>query len=178
MERRQINYDDRLGLTLRKLRAPGLLLAARGLHDEPPNIMTIGWATFGIIWGKPLCIVLVRPSRYTYRLIEACQDFSVNVPAEGMDDIVAYCGTVSGRDHAKFAEKGLTAAPSNSISSPVVAECLVHYECKVVHHNDVVPATLAPELKSAAYPTGDYHRLYYGEILRTTERADIESLLR
>lgn len=33
---------------------------------DQPNFMTIGWATAGIMWGKPVVMVAVRLSRYTH----------------------------------------------------------------------------------------------------------------
>jgi flavin reductase (DIM6/NTAB) family NADH-FMN oxidoreductase RutF len=110
-------------------------------------------------------IVLVRPSRYTYQCLEATNDFTVNVPTQEMAEIVSFCGTVSGRDHDKFAEKNLTAAPGRKVKSPTIAECVIHYECQVVHKNDVIPAQLDRAIQVGAYPAGDYHRLYYGEIV-------------
>jgi flavin reductase (DIM6/NTAB) family NADH-FMN oxidoreductase RutF len=127
--------------------------------------MTIGWGTIGIIWGKPIFVVLVRPSRYTHGLIEQMEDFTVNVPAADMADVVAFCGSASGRDHDKFAEKGLIAVPGRKVKSPIIDQCVIHYECKVVHKNDVLKDNLASEIISSAYPRGDFHTIYYGEIL-------------
>ncbi len=60
----EVSYTDYLKETLDTVRKPGLLLVAADA-DGKPNAMTIGWGTVGIIWGKPIFIVLVRPSRYT-----------------------------------------------------------------------------------------------------------------
>ena len=155
---------DYLKETLDKLRNPGLLLVSVDA-DGKPNAMTIGWGTIGIIWGKPIFVVLVRPSRYTHGLIEQTEDFTVNVPSADMADVVAFCGSASGRDHDKFAEKGLVAVPGRKVKSPIIDQCVIHYECKVVHKNDVLKDNLAGEIISSAYPRGDFHTIYYGEIL-------------
>ena len=34
--------------------------------DGVPYVMTIGWAQLGIVCGKPIMSVLVRPSRFTH----------------------------------------------------------------------------------------------------------------
>ena len=39
-----------------------VLLVSQG-KEGLPNVMAIGWGTVGIIWGKPIFVVLVRPSR-------------------------------------------------------------------------------------------------------------------
>jgi len=62
-------YDECLKETLEVMGGRGLLLVSVD-KDGKPNAMTIGWGTIGIIWGKPIFAVLVRPSRYTYGLIE------------------------------------------------------------------------------------------------------------
>ena len=127
--------------------------------------MTIGWATFGIIWGLPVLVVLVRPSRYTYQFIEESQVFTVNVPSAQMRDFVSFCGTESGRDVDKLVEVAIS--PAQEIPSATIDDCPLVYECQVVHWNDVDPDTLAAKVSARAYPRGDYHRLYYGQILGT-----------
>ncbi len=164
MTKTPVDYTTYLAQTVKALADPGLLLAAEDAGSKP-NAMAIGWATIGIIWGKPVFIVLVRPSRYTYQLIESAGGYSVNVPTPELSETVMYCGTVSGREHDKFQEKGLTALPATRVSAPLIQECPINYECKVVHKSDVVPAELAPEIRESAYPGGDYHRVYFGEIL-------------
>ncbi|MEA1964586.1 MAG: flavin reductase family protein, partial [Candidatus Aerophobetes bacterium] len=120
-----------------------------------------------IIWNKPIFVVLVRPSRFTYNLIKNTGVFTVNVPSEGMIEAVSFCGTVSGRDYNKFKEKGLTPLPGKRVESPLIKECLLHYECKVVHKNVVIPGELTPNISSLFYPENDYHDILFGEIMAT-----------
>ena len=127
--------------------------------------MTIGWGQVGILWRKPVFTVLVRPSRYTYTLIEETREFTVNVLPESLKEIARFCGTASGRDRDKFREKGLTAAPALKIQVPIIEECLVHVECRILYQSDLAPSELVPSLIPALYPKGDFHRLYFGEIL-------------
>ena len=44
------------------------------------NTMSIAWATLGIAWKVPVLMVMVRPSRYTFGLIENADDFTVTFP--------------------------------------------------------------------------------------------------
>ena len=149
----------------------GFLLTSRDANGRP-NTMAIGWATLGRVWERPMFVALVRPSRYTYDCLEATGDFTVNVTYPEMHDDLMYCGTVSGRDHDKFAERGLTAADSVTVASPYIEECGLIYECKVVQYTDVVPANFAPQIIEGCYPSGDFHRVYFGEILRTAADGD------
>ena len=115
----------------------GVLLVSGEM--EKPNVMTIGWGTIGIIWGKPIFITLVRPSRYTHGLIEKGKEFTVNVPTLEMEEVVSFCGTASGKDYDKFKEKNLTPFPGKKVKCPVIKECSIFYECRVVHKNLVIP---------------------------------------
>ena len=172
----EATYTEYLKETLSALRRPGLLLVSADA-DGKPNAMTIGWGTIGIIWGKPIFTVLVRPSRYTHDLMEHTNDFTVNVPSADMTSIVAFCGSASGRDHDKFAEKGLIAVPGKKVKSPIIEQCVIHYECKVVHKNDVLKDKLASEIVSSAYSGGDFHTIYYGEILSVYASPDAREKL-
>ena len=65
MAKTDIAFTDHFDRFCGALGSGGSLLVS--LDDKgKPNVMTIGWATLGIVWGRPICTVLVRPSRYTY----------------------------------------------------------------------------------------------------------------
>jgi flavin reductase (DIM6/NTAB) family NADH-FMN oxidoreductase RutF len=168
----EIGYSDQLGKTLSVMGKMGLLLVSADSAGKP-NAMTIGWGTVGIIWGKPIFTVLVRPSRYTYNLMEQSADFTVNVPTPNMADIVAFCGSKSGRDYDKFKEKGLIALSGKNVKSPIIEQCAIHYECKIVHKNDVMKDNLEGRIVSSAYKSGDFHTIYYGEILGVYASLDL-----
>lgn len=164
MDYSNVPYTTYLHETLSLLAKPGLLLVAAGV-DGKPNAMTIGWATIGVIWRKPIFTVLVRHSRYTYKLLEESDSFTVAVPSRTLYKAVNFCGTRSGRDYDKFKECDLTALHSQTVSAPGIAGCPLIYECQIVHRSDVVPANLTGDIQTRVYPHGDYHRIYDGEIL-------------
>ena len=139
----------------------GLLLVS----GRKANPMTIGWGVIGQIWGRPMFQVLVRPSRHSFSLLEELGEFTVCVPTSDQKKELALCGTKSGRDLDKIQACGFSVTASAHISVPFITECSAHYECRVVHVNDLVNATLAPELIERSYPAGDFHRVYYGQIL-------------
>ena len=176
MEHLNVPYDTYLQETLSALSRPGLLLVSAGA-DGKPNAMTIGWGTIGIIWGKPIFTVLVRPSRYTYQLLEQSDSFAVCVPSKTLHSAVNFCGTRSGRDYDKFAECNMTPLPSTRVSAPGITECPIIYECQIVHTNDVIPANLTSEIQSSAYPGGNFHRIYFGEILTVRALPNAAELL-
>ncbi len=165
MTKRIVDFRDCQVETLQAFDGRRVLLASQG-NDGRPNAMAIGWGSMGIIWKKPIFTVLVRPSRYSQGLIEQSGEFTVNVAAPGMEGAVKYCGTVSGRDFDKFAVQGLTALAASQVKTPLIKECLIHYECRVVYKSDLDPAALAQPILSETFGGSvDFHRIYYGEIV-------------
>jgi flavin reductase (DIM6/NTAB) family NADH-FMN oxidoreductase RutF len=164
MNKVQVRFTDFFAQTIQRMREDGLLLASVGA-DGKADVMTIGWGTMGCIWSRPVFIVLVRPSRYTYGRLEQVSDFTVNVPPRELAAAVSFCGTVSGRHHDKFQEAHLTPMPGREVRSPIIQECVVHYECRILHRNDLAPEALAQAVREEFYPSGDFHRVYFGEIV-------------
>lgn len=132
------------------------------------NTMTIGWATIGFVWRKPVLMVAVRDSRHTFGILEKAADFTVSVPSGDMNDAVMYCGTKSGRDVDKFTTCDLKTKTALEVTSPVIETPGVHFECKIIYKSAMDPALLDPALDSL-YPEKDYHTLYFGEILAAYE---------
>jgi flavin reductase (DIM6/NTAB) family NADH-FMN oxidoreductase RutF len=176
MPKEIVSYTTYLNETLTLLVDPGLLLVSQG-RNGIPNAMAIGWGTVGIIWGKRIFTVLVRPSRYTFSRLEESASFTVNVPSPALYRAVDFCGTRSGRDYDKFAECSMTAEPSRTIATPGIAESPAIYECRIVHTNDVISANLDPLIVADAYPSGNFHRIHYGEILAVRAEANPRALL-
>jgi flavin reductase (DIM6/NTAB) family NADH-FMN oxidoreductase RutF len=164
MAKKIADYRDHIGETIKAFNEERVLLVSRGKKGLP-NVMAIGWGTIGILWRRPIFIVMVRPSRYTYKLIEETGEFTVNIATPELKEVVQYCGTVSGRDHNKFKEKQLTAIPSKEVKTPIIKECILHFECRVVYKNDLIPSELEKSIIQTLYSKGDFHRVYLGEIL-------------
>jgi flavin reductase (DIM6/NTAB) family NADH-FMN oxidoreductase RutF len=164
MAKRITDHRKHIEETIKAFDEDRVLLVSCG-KEGLPNAMAIGWGTTGIIWRRPIFAVLVRPSRYTYKLIEETGEFTVNIVPPRLKEVVQYCGTVSGRDHDKFKEKKLTAIQSKKVRTPIIRECILHFECKVVNKSDLVPSGMEKSIINTLYPQGDFHRVYFGEIL-------------
>lgn len=130
---------------------------------EALNTMTIGWATIGFAWRKPIMMVMVRNSRHTFSLIEKAVDFTVSVPTGDMKKEIAFCGTKSGRDVDKFKECMLETESSRQVVSPIIKIPGIHFECHIVYKNAIDPTRLIRDYDQI-YPEKDYHTLYFGEI--------------
>lgn len=100
------------------------------------NIITIGWAGT-ICTNPPMLSISVRPERYSYHMIEETGDFVVNLTTEELAYATDYCGVKSGRDVDKFKELHLTADKADYVQAPLIGECPVNIECKVVKKEDL-----------------------------------------
>ena len=147
----------------------GALLTVKA--DGKVNSMTIGWGTLGIEWGKPLCTVFVRESRFTKELLDKNPEFTLNIPMdEDCREILKLCGTKSGRNMDKIEALGLTLEESEAVSVPGIRELPLTLECKVIYKQDQDSAAMNEDAlshypKTPEFPEGDFHTAYYGQIV-------------
>jgi flavin reductase (DIM6/NTAB) family NADH-FMN oxidoreductase RutF len=132
------------------------------------NTMTVGWATVGIVWSKPIMMVAVRNSRYTFGIIEKSKDFTISFPKNEMKEELTFCGTKSGRTCDKFKECGLKISAAQKTLSPIIQTPGIHFECKIVYKSAMDPSSLDAGYRQL-YPKNDFHTLYFGEILECYE---------
>ncbi|MDR1920390.1 MAG: flavin reductase family protein [Candidatus Adiutrix sp.] len=105
------------------------------------NIMTAAWG--GIASSDPPCLsVSIRPSRWSYAAILANRAFTVSIPDSRLAAAADYAGLVSGRDHDKFAQAGLTAVRAEKVNAPYVGESPVAIECELYKTLDLGAHTL------------------------------------
>ena len=162
---KQLNYNDILGILNEKLANGGVFFNVNG--ENGPNTMTIGWAYMGTSWRKNIFIAMIRPQRYSFELIEKTGEFTVSVPTKNaLKKELAFAGTKSGRNFNKFEGHGLTAVPAQEIETSIVGECGLHFECRTMLTQDMTPDRMAEELVNGTYAPGDFHTMFFGEILR------------
>lgn len=113
-----------------------------------PNIITLG-ETFNLSIRDPVIVgIAIAPQRYSHELISAQGEFVVNLPPADLREKVLRCGRVSGREVDKFAEVGLTPLPATDVAPPLIAECPINIECRLLEVQTI----------------GD-HDLFQGEVL-------------
>ncbi len=97
---------------------------------EKANIITLAWA--GTICSDPVMLsVSIRPSRYSYDIINETGEFVVNLVTADLTKSCDWCGVRSGKDFDKFKEMNLTEYKSDFISAPAIKESPVNLYCKV-----------------------------------------------
>ena len=82
-----------------------LITAAK---EGKSNTMTASWGGLGVMWGKKVAYVVIRPQRYTKEFIDVAESFSLSFLPEKFRKELSYLGSVSGRDEDKIAKAGLS----------------------------------------------------------------------
>ena len=114
-----------------------------------PNIITIAAVT-AASHDPPMFSIAVRDDRYSNDLIEKAGEFVINVPTANMAKEAAICGKLSGKNTDKFKVANLTPVKADLVKAPLIKECPINIECKVVA--SVKPGT---------------HRIFFGQAVVT-----------
>ena len=153
----------------------GWMLITAGNIDSGPgrwNTMTASWGGFGVLWGKDVAFMFIRPSRQTRGFADANPLFTLSFFDEKYRDALNFCGEKSGRDHDKAGETGLTPVVfGDNIAAGRAAGAVAFKEaseivvCRKIYTQDIDPAKFLDPGISGFYPQPDYHRMYVGEVL-------------
>lgn len=147
----------------------GIFLTTKG--EAKSNTMIISWGMIGQMWNKPVIMVMVRPSRYSHDLLESKKEFTVTLPKAGVaKDHMKIAGSESGLTVDKIAKMDLTLIDSRAVSVPTIQMPGIHLECKLMFKSEMLPeGIVAPEGFKNLYPDGDYHTLYFAEIVEINQ---------
>ena len=105
-----------------------------GAHVEnKPNFNTIVW--FNMLHDNPPLIGVAMSKRhYTNQGIKKNNTFSINIPTSDMVIVTDYCGLHSGSKVDK--SKEFTIFYGDLKTAPMIKECSVNIECKLVNTID------------------------------------------
>jgi flavin reductase (DIM6/NTAB) family NADH-FMN oxidoreductase RutF len=142
------------------------VLAAGDFPARKFNAMTVNWGSMGIMWGRPFVQTVVRPTRFTCGFTEAYDNFTLCAFPETFREALNILGSKSGRDTDKIAAAGLTPMASRLVSSPAFAEAELIFECRKIYASKIDPAGFQDPAIDSNYSGGDYHRVYFGQVLR------------
>ena len=130
-----------------------------------PNPMTVSWGGLGTLWNRPVATVYVRPTRFTFTLLEAEPCFTLNFLPERFRAALDLCGSTSGRATDKWQATGLGRMPGETVPVPRVAEAELALECRVLATLDLDPERFLDPSVDELYPRKDYHRVVLGEVM-------------
>jgi flavin reductase (DIM6/NTAB) family NADH-FMN oxidoreductase RutF len=142
-----------------------LLLTSGDFAAGDYNCMTVGWGSFGVMWGRPFAQIVVRPVRYTYQFMEKYPTFTLCAFPREYRQAINLLGNKSGRDSDKIAESGLTPTAASVVAAPIYTQAELAIECRKMYWQDFDPAHFLDPQIDKNYPRKDYHRIYFGEIM-------------
>lgn len=138
-----------------------LITAAK---EGKSNTMTASWGGLGVMWGKKVAYVVIRPQRYTKEFIDVAESFSLSFFPEKFRKELSYLGSVSGRDEDKIAKAGLSLTYQEEV--PYFEESELVLICKKLFVQEFKDESfLDKSILDTWYKAGDNHYLYIAEII-------------
>lgn len=102
---------------------------------EESNILTVAWT--GITNTiPPKTYISVRPSRFSYHLIQNSGEFVINLTTSDLIKKADYCGIYTGAKVDKFEKCQLTKEKASVVSCPLISQSPLSIECRVT---EIIP---------------------------------------
>ena len=144
------------------------MLITAGTKDRC-NTMTASWGALGVLWGAPMATVYIRPQRYTKQFVDENEYFTLSFFPEQYRQQLSLCGTKSGREVDKVKECGFTVAEGEG-GAPYFEQAELVLVCRKRMAVPMDPAAMPEDVKEKWYE-GDYHTMYWGEIVEALVQA-------
>ena len=145
---------------LSKLKGGALLTATK--ENGEINTMTVSWGGVGILWGKEVAFVFIRPQRHTFEFAENGSKMSLTFFEEDKKDVLTYCGTKSGRDVDKFKDCNLKCSLVDGY--PVFEDAKYTLKLKKLYADTIKKDCFIDTECLKWYKNDDFHTVYVCEI--------------
>lgn len=130
------------------------------------NTMTASWGGVGVLWGKPVAFVFIRPERHTFAFAEESELMTLSFFGDRMREELTYCGRNSGRDVDKAAHCSLH--PVFEIGehgrSVYFDEAKLVMRIRRMYADDIKPDAFFDVKPMEYYRADGFHRMYVCEI--------------
>ncbi len=114
-----------------KLLEPGPVVMVTTSYKEQDNIMTMSWHTM-MDFEPPIIGCVISNRNYSFDILNKTNECVINIPTEELAKKVVGCGNTSGRKIDKFKKFHLTPKPASQVKAPLIDECYVNLECKII----------------------------------------------
>lgn len=135
---------------------PGPVVLVSTSRKNRANIMTMSWHTM-MDFEPPIIGCVIGNRNYSFNTLKTTRECVINIPTVELAKQVVACGNTTGQKIDKFEAFHLTAISSSHVKAPLIAECYVNLECKVIDMRmatkynffilEVVKAWIAPYVK-------------------------------
>jgi flavin reductase (DIM6/NTAB) family NADH-FMN oxidoreductase RutF len=96
------------------------------------NALVVGYAA-NCSFDPPMVIVGIREERFSHHMIKETGVFVVNIASKANKEMYNYLGTVSGKKEDKFKKMNIASKTGDIVNAPLILDCPVNIECKVVN---------------------------------------------
>lgn len=131
-------------------------------EDGNVNTMTASWGGVGVLWGKSVAFVFIRPQRYTKEFVDNATGFSLCVLPDGNKEKLTYLGKTSGKTEDKIAKAELTIENCGDV--PYFSESENVFILKKLYRQNLEENCFLDTALLSNYPEKDYHIMYVAEI--------------
>lgn len=145
-----------------------MLITAKA--EDKVNTMTASWGGVGIMWGKTVATVYIRPQRYTKEFVDNSEYFTLSFFGGEEKEAMGYLGKVSGREVPdKIEQAGLHLTEVNGY--PAFEEATLVFVCKKLYAQEMKEECFfGTEEIERWYPAKDYHTMYMAEIVEAYQK--------
>ncbi len=136
------------------------------------NTMTASWGGVGVLWGKPVAFVFIRPERHTFSFTEKGDLMTLSFFSEEYKGALAVCGKKSGRDTDKAAECSLTPRfiEDSRGRYAYFDEASRVLLCRKLYSADIEENRFIDLDCLESYKNGGFHKMYICEITKVMDR--------
>jgi flavin reductase (DIM6/NTAB) family NADH-FMN oxidoreductase RutF len=114
-----------------RLIEPGPVVLVTTFRKGRANVMPMSWHTM-IDFDPPILGCVVSDRNYSFQTLKTTRECVINIPTVELVSKVVWCGNSSGRTVDKFAAFDLTPVPAALVAVPLIDECYVNLECRVI----------------------------------------------
>jgi flavin reductase (DIM6/NTAB) family NADH-FMN oxidoreductase RutF len=100
-------------------------------NKQKANIMTMSWLTM-MDFEPPVIGCVMSNRNYSFNNLLKTKQCVINIPTVAMAKAVVGVGNCSGAKVDKFKKFHLTPIPASSIQVPMIDECYLNLECRVI----------------------------------------------
>lgn len=110
---------------------PGPVVLMTTRRGNSANVMTMSWHMM-VEFVPPRIACVVSDADHSAAALAATGECVIAIPSADLVAAVVAIGNSSGRSEDKFAAFGLTPLAARAVGAPLIAECFVALECRVI----------------------------------------------
>jgi flavin reductase (DIM6/NTAB) family NADH-FMN oxidoreductase RutF len=115
---------------IRRYLEPGPIVLVTSAWRGKFNIMTMGWHMM-LEFSPALLACYIWNQNHSFEMIRRSRECVINIPTVELIHAAVGIGNCSGANVDKFKKFGLTPAPAEKVSAPLIEECYASFECRL-----------------------------------------------